>query len=272
MNRKTVNQIYSEWKQNKGFFHFLYYYFAHASPAIECPFLDSESVATILDMKYHGGFSGRKIVSSFIDTFLDDFDGMQDAYFVRFAEIFWAMNRENLLREYQIMTAEYNPLNNYDMTETSTDGHTKLNMYAGSNHTGTVNGGTDTTRQNTDVTTETGANDSSITTHSINGFNSTGAGVPADNTQTTDKTTTTGTANANYTEIEHGQTTTTDGNANSYTTDTGNDTHELTRSGNIGVTTSTQMLEQHADFWERWNFYEKILFPSVDKLIAIPIY
>ena len=157
------------------------------------------------------------------------------------------------------------------MTETGHNTHTGMNLYNGSNHSETGNTGTDTTRQNTDMTTETGANDSSISTHTINGFNSSG-GVPADSTKTTDKTQTTGTANSNYTEVEHGLTTTTDGNSNSVATDTDTDNHEITRSGNIGVTTSTQMLTQHAEMWDKWNFYETVLFAAVDRLLAIPMY
>lgn len=268
---KRINEVYTEWKSGKGFFHFLYYYFAHASPVISCEFLPDAGTAELLDMKYHAGFSGNKITSPFVDSFLDDFDGMQDAYFTRFAEIFWKINSENLNRQWEIQKSEYNPLNNYDMTETGHNTHTGMNMYNGANHSETGNTGTDTTRQNTDMTTETGANDSSITTHTINGFNSS-AGVPADSTQTTDKTQTTGTANNNYTEVEHGLTTTTDGNSNSVATDTDTDNHELTRSGNIGVTTSTQMLTQHAEMWDKWNFYETVLFPAVDRLLTIPMY
>lgn len=271
MKRVKVNEVYNEWKSGKGFFHFLYYYFSNASPVIECPFIPDGATAELLDMKYHGGHSGRKITSIFVDTYLDDFDGMQDAYFVRFAEIFWKLNSENLLREWSIMQSQYNPLNNYEMTESGTDTRGGTQTYNATNSSTTQNTGTDTTRQNTDMTTETGANDSSIVTHSINGFNSGGTGVNADSTKTTDKTQTTGTAQDNYSEIEHGLTVETSGGTDSTITDDFTNSHSLTRSGNIGVTTSVDMLSQHGDFWDKWNFYN-ILFATVDKLLTIPIY
>lgn len=271
MIMKTVNEIYSEWKSGKGFFHFLHYYFAHASPEIECEFLPDAETATLLDMKYHAGFSGNKITSPFVDTYLDDFDGMQDAYFTRFAEIFWKLNSVNLLREWEIQKAQYNPLNNYDMSETYSGESAGETGYTTTTGGTTTNSGTDTTRNNTDITTETGANDSSIVSHSINGFNSSG-GVQADSTKTTDKTTTTGTGADNYTSVEHGHIVTESGSITNSGANSVTDSHTLTRSGNIGVTTSTQMLEQHAEMWNKWNFYESVLFPAVDRLITIPIY
>lgn len=269
---KTVNEVYNEWKSGKGFFHFLFYYFSHASPVIECEFIPDSNTAELLDTRYHAGFSGNKITAPFIDTFLDDFDQMQDAYFTRFAEIFWMLNGENLKRQWEIQKSEYNPLNNYDMSETYSGANSGTNSNTTTHNSTTTNSGTDTTHTNTDITTETGANGSSVVEHDINGFNSSGGGVPADSTTTRDKTTTTGTGTNNYSAVEHGHTITDSGGVSSSGTISGTDSHTLSRSGNIGVTTSTQMLEQHAEMWEKWNFYETILFPAVDKLLAIPIY
>ena len=47
--------------------------------------------------------------------------------------------------------------------------------------------------------------------------------------------------------------------------------YRLTRSGNIGVTTSQQMLAQERDAWI-WNFFREIVFPAVDRVLTIPIY
>lgn len=45
---------------------------------------------------------------------------------------------------------------------------------------------------------------------------------------------------------------------------------ELTRSGNIGVTTSQQMIQSEIDLW-KWNFYESV-FDDVDKVLTINYY
>ena len=57
--------------------------------------------------------------------------------------------------------------------------------------------------------------------------------------------------------------------------DSGTDTHtrnyELTRTGNIGVTTSQQMLQSERDLW-LWNFFRNIVFPDLDRVLALRIY
>lgn len=278
MNRTRLNEVYDEWKSGKGFFHFLFYYFSHASPVISCEFLPDSETAVLLDMKYHGGFSGNKYTSTLIDSYIPDMRDYKDAYFTQFAEIFWKINSENLLRQWEVQKAEYNPLNNYDMREESRDNHSGMNMQNGSSHNETENGGTDTTKTGTDMTTTTGGSEggeeTSIITHKINGFNNTAYddGANADSTITRDKVHVSGNKETNISELSHGMHTESDGSTSNYSTDTDVNTHELTRSGNIGVTTSTQMLEQHAEFWKRWSFYETILFPAVDKLITISLY
>lgn len=54
-------------------------------------------------------------------------------------------------------------------------------------------------------------------------------------------------------------------------TDTETRNYELTRSGNIGVTTSQQMIESERNLWV-WNFFEKVVFPDVNRVLTIPIY
>lgn len=58
-------------------------------------------------------------------------------------------------------------------------------------------------------------------------------------------------------------------------TDGGRDTetrnYELTRSGNIGITTSQQMIESERKL-RMWNFFEMVVFPDVDRVLTIKIY
>ena len=53
--------------------------------------------------------------------------------------------------------------------------------------------------------------------------------------------------------------------------DTSTRNYTLERSGNIGVTTSQQMIESERELW-LWNFFYKIVFPDVDRILAIDIY
>lgn len=54
-------------------------------------------------------------------------------------------------------------------------------------------------------------------------------------------------------------------------TDTQTRNYSLRRRGNIGVTTSQQMLEQERTAWI-WNFFRNVVFPDVDRVLSIPIY
>lgn len=45
----------------------------------------------------------------------------------------------------------------------------------------------------------------------------------------------------------------------------------LTRSGNIGVTTSQQMIESERQLYV-WNFFHNVVFPDLDKLLTLEVY
>lgn len=146
--------------------------------------------------------------------------------------MFWAIQGLNLARLWENFTAEYNPIENYSMVEHSTD----------------ENSGTTST---TTEGTETG-NGSGTTAGKLYGFDSATA-VNRDETTTTNTDTTTRTG------TESGEHETTN-------------THTLTRSGNIGVTTSAQMIAENLKLFGESNFYMNYLFPMVDMILTIPIY
>lgn len=56
---------------------------------------------------------------------------------------------------------------------------------------------------------------------------------------------------------------------NGSNTDTRN--YRLTRSGNIGVTTSQQMIEAERNIW-MWNFFDTIVYPDIDRVLTINMY
>lgn len=57
--------------------------------------------------------------------------------------------------------------------------------------------------------------------------------------------------------------------------DTGTDTHtrnySMTRSGNIGVTTSQEMIKSERELW-LWNFFQDVVFPDIDKFLTLQVY
>ena len=53
-------------------------------------------------------------------------------------------------------------------------------------------------------------------------------------------------------------------------TDNLTETNELTRSGNIGVTTSAQMIEENIKLWI-WKFFDSV-FKDIDRVLTIGVY
>lgn len=74
-------------------------------------------------------------------------------------------------------------------------------------------------------------------------------------------------------EPSGGETETTSGQQT--VTDTGQDTktrnYLLTRAGNIGVTTSQQMLQSERDLW-RWSYFLDVVFPDLDRILTLRTY
>lgn len=53
--------------------------------------------------------------------------------------------------------------------------------------------------------------------------------------------------------------------------DTQNREYKFKRSGNIGITTSQQMVQSQRDLW-MWNFFKDIVFKDLDEILTIQIY
>lgn len=93
-------------------------------------------------------------------------------------------------------------------------------------------------------------------------------GTDTKTTTGTDATATTGTNQMQYntTDADTGTQNDVDGGEDSET-----ENHTLTRHGNIGVTTTQQMLQSDIDLW-KWSFFYDVLFPSLDRVLTLPIY
>lgn len=166
---------------------------------------------------------------------------------------------------YKLTALEYNPIENYSMTEEETPNLTTTRTpNITRTDTGTVkNGGTVANDVDLNVY---GAGDSN---GNVYGFNS-NSPVGATQTDAATHQRTVGKADSNRStedrtqtnDLKHTETGT------EKTEQTGNRT--LKRSGNIGVTTSQQMAESEIALWQ-WNFYSQV-FEDLDKLLTVPIY
>ena len=203
-------------------------------------------------------------------------------------------------RLYATTQLEYNPIENYNMKENGTDlknGSVEntnsttetLNKGATTYSETNVTGSSSATSNMGEVTTTTtdsaNTNSENATNKFINGFNSTES-VPSENSTSTDKNTSSGesssvtsphtitNSNSERTDsknVEEGarvDSKTLSGNDSSIVNDTL--THNLTRTGNIGVTTSQQMIESERQV-ALFDFV-KIVAHDIIKTICIALY
>ena len=186
-----------------------------------------DDISLFLDGEYYGNISGDKPVSTLLLKLVEG-DTMTDLEKDFVAATIVSLNLPNWVKEWATLSATYNPIENYSMTEEMTDDET-VSEY-GKVHT-----------------REDNLKDESKT--AIYGFNSTD---PSD----------TGAGETTRTGVVTDR-------------DSGEDTHTrnytLTRSGNIGVTTSQQMLQSERDLW-KWNFFRDVVFPDVDRVLTLRIY
>lgn len=194
-------------------------------------FINSNNVAT-LNQDYYLSHSGDKYVSPFVEKLYDDGKSATEINtFV--ASIVYNRFGVKWKKIYDALMTEYNPLENYSMEEERTPDLTEE----------------ETQNEKSDVKTERETH----ATNSYKGFNASDP-VVVNKTDGTEDVETSGAKLDN--EITKS------------TTHTGTET--LTRSGNIGVTTSQQMLE--SEFKVRQYDFYKMMYNDIDSILCLSVY
>ena len=219
--KKRLIDVWDGWLIGGGVFSVL-----EGLEGASIPWAD-DGLAPFLDAEYYGNVSGDKPISPLLEKMVEGVV-MTDLEKEFVAATILSICNTNWSKEWATLAAQYNPIENYSMTEEMTDDET-VSEY-GKIHT-----------------REDNLKDESKT--AIYGFNSseasdTGSGETSRTGSVTDR-------------------------------DSGEDTHTrnytLTRSGNIGVTTSQQMLQSERDLW-KWNYFRDVVFPDLDKVLTMQIY
>ena len=219
--KKRLIDVWDDWLTGGGVFSVM-----EDLEGVPIPWSD-DNLAPFLDAEYYGNISGDKPISPLLEKMVEG-DVMTDLEKSFVAATIVSLCNTNWSKEWATLSAQYNPIENYSMTEEMTDDET-VSEY-GKVHT-----------------REDNLKDESKT--AVYGFNSseasdTGSGETTRTGVVTDR-------------------------------DSGEDTHTrnytLTRSGNIGVTTSQQMLQSERDLW-KWNFFRDVVFPDLDKVLTLRIY
>ena len=239
---------------------------------------------TVINQDYYYRRSGSKIVSPLVYHFLDDRGKLTTDGCYSLARIILNDCKINWDKIYKALTVEYSPIENYDLTEESTDSRSHTSDHTGTD--GTTHTGTDTTAQTGEDTTTDGGTIG--TTNSIkDGTEKTVNGIAGFNTQDEFSKDTSSTKTVNqvvqndekrnltgstkYGKTETNTLDTTDNTTyNSTIKETDSESHSLHRHGNIGVTTSQRMIESEIVLRKK-NFFE-IVFSDIDRLLTLSIY
>lgn len=215
----------------------------------------NDGIETELDMVYYGNISGDKIISPLVYKKLVDGE-LTESKQNEIAQVIYNVYSPYWIKQWATLSEEYDPIANYDMTEIMTDDETVIEY-----------GKTeDTTTENTHTKTGTETESPSVTVttdDSVYGFNSSDD-VPSNTRQESQS----GTDETEYdtTETDNGSVGLEQGGSDTHTRN-----YTLTRQGNIGVTTSQQLLQSERDLW-KWNFFTDVVFPDVDRVLTIQTY
>lgn len=223
------------------------------------------------DIEYNLNHSANKIISRLVSNLLNAEYKLTTDKMSQLALIIYNKYIGKWTKIYATYGLEYNPIQNYDMTEqvindiTQTEyGHTteRVDDYA------TTKTGTDTNAVNTSENNSSQQADT--VTNEKQGFNSTDYVGNDRDTRAVSASDTRALASTNTTTYDTGGTQ----NGTQTLTEGGTDTHTrnstLTRSGNIGVTTSQQMIKSEMELWA-YKFVEMV-YNDIDTLLTIPYY
>ena len=255
--------------------------------------------STDLDLEYFGNHSGEKIISPLVSKLLVD-DKLTSDSITRLASIIFSLNGDNWSRLYSALQEEYKALQNYNgdetRTVTTTDTGTDTFSHTGS-ESSTLNDSSSNTRTGSESlessgsdslskTGTVGSQGSNLSDNNVFGFNSSSS-VPSDNSNSSNNSTDTYNLSDktsygkkdtkvynNVSDSGSRESTNTVSNESSdtETKDLRTNTSEtFHREGNLGVTTSQQMLESEFELRMKYRFFD-VVFADVDKTLALQLY
>lgn len=251
MKKRKLNEVFTEWADGEGGI----FYFLNVVTGTNAVPWKNENISDDLDILYHGNKSGDKIISPVVDKVIPENDLTFSTDATTLANAICAKFSKNWQKLYATLSLQYNPIENYSMTETHTGTETDTQTPTDWKST--------TTQTPTDWTTSSEAlseDNNSNTRNSVHAFNTSDA-VPNSETATESNSHVETTQTGTY-ETETEQTGTFEKETEYNTT--------LKRSGNVGVTTSQQMIDSERKLWF-WNFFDKV-FADLDSILTIKVY
>lgn len=229
-----LRDVFADWKDDEGIFDAL----AEVAGGL-LPWADAAD-SEYLNFDYFGNHSGAKYPAPVVMLLLDDNEELTESARLKLANIIWTKFREPWSHLWLTNEISYNPIHNYNMNDVRT----------------LVRGDSDSrvTASESSQSTEHGKTDD--TTEYVYGLN-----TPDSDGKRSDRISS---QEGGKTSTTYGQTGSSDGVAAREETET------TQRSGNIGVTTTQQMMEAERNVW-LWNFFDQV-YKDIDTVLSLPIY
>ena len=256
MSDVTLKEAFPLWYMGDGIFDKIY-------EQMEVPWDSSLVDSNTLDLEYFGNYSGSRLCAPLVKFLLNDEEALTDTGREILAKIIaakYAIPWSHLWDTYEI---EYNPIHNYNMTETK-ELYDEEEEHESTDNT-IHHTGSDSLAHGKRETTTNGLN-----SHKLNskfGFNTDDANPKPADVVNYNEAGNASVVNSGTDITTKNLTDTTDQDKARDLTRQSNET--LHRLGNIGVTTTQRMIEDERSVWE-WNFFNKI-FRDINKVLTLPI-
>lgn len=227
-----------------------------------------------LDQIYFGVHSGEKIASTLLCKFVGDSSEISTSDSIVVANMLSSYYHTKWLKLFNTMTVEYSPISNYDMTEVehSTDSNTRDGSIRTSiSEDSTISGSEKITKSGSDIEKVENVRkvDASDGVYGYNSSESSPSATSSGTESTTDtKTITPGVVDEHTKESSDKMESSKDDVISDSVIKDGDRT--LTRKGNIGVTSSQQLLESERELW-MWDYFS-VIFSDLDKILTLSIY
>lgn len=201
---------------------------------------DGVAEAETLDIEYFGNHSGAKFSSPLVVSLLNGEDQLTEQQMETLARIIWTKFSEPWKHLWATNVVEYNPIHNYNMTD-------ERELIRGESEARAIHD------SSVDTTTHGRTSESK---DYVSGLNSTDEIGKFSGRGVSEEGGTTGVTGI--------------GDRKDDAVKAANERETTTRSGNIGVTTTQQMLTADRDLWA-WNYFDHI-YKDVDTVLALSIY
>lgn len=244
---------------------------------IDNPIWSEQFTDSFLDLHF-GSLYSQKWVSPLVSIMVGDDDVISDENLSRLANSIYEIRKNEWGKLFNDLMAEYNPIENTDAMETTTETKTGSGTDGNTRTLNTTNTNTGSGSANTSGTSSGSSSGTSSGTSSgadnVYGFDSaaavgdrTNSGTNSGNSsdETESETSTETTTTSSNTEQNTG--TIGDSGTHSYSETF---TRNYRKHGNIGVMTNVQLLRDDTDFWG-WSFVKQI-FNEVADFLTLDVY